>query len=182
VIMCNDLCSYSYLRGKAFPCHVMTITLGHQSSEISMFPPCLHVQFLGRVTVCLLACLLPPTCFPLTRPCFPFLPFPMLSLATLDLCLHVLDRSRCRKDPELTSKFKDDLLNDGMSVVSRIAMAREKVTHTHKTRKLECFRILIILKLVEHVQNAPALAVASGGLALFGWAGGFCERPTLLQI
>jgi hypothetical protein len=61
-------------------------------------------------------------------------------------------------------------------------MAREKVTHTHKTRKLECFRILIILKLVEHVQNAPALAVASGGLALFGWAGGFCERPTLLQI
>ena len=99
----------------------------------------------------------------------------------LALCLHLLDRTRSRKDPELTSKFKDDLLNDGMSVVSRVAKAREKVTHT-QTRKLECFKIWIILKLLEHAQNAPALAVASGGLALFGWAGGFCERPTLLQI
>lgn len=108
----------------------------------------------------------------------------MLLLTMLAFCLHVSDRSRwkgCRgKDPELTSKLKEDLLNDGMSVVSRIAKAREKVTHT-QARKLECFKIGIILKLVEHAQKAPAFAVASSGLAFFGFAGGFCERTAPSQ-
>jgi hypothetical protein len=37
-------------------------------------------------------------------------------------------RPRHREDPELTSELKANLLEDNMSVVSRIAKAREKVT------------------------------------------------------
>jgi len=39
-----------------------------------------------------------------------------------------LMRPRHREDPELTSELKANLLEDNMSVVSRIAKAREKVT------------------------------------------------------